>query len=60
MTKRFPKEIFIYACDEVDGGTPVYAVVTKIDELPEMANGEKVANYTLNREHTLRVRRELK
>ena len=58
--KRLPKEVFIYVCDTLDDGTPVYGVADSVDDIPEDSNGHKVGNYYLNNEHTFRVRRELK
>lgn len=57
--KKFPKEILVYQCDEVDGA-PVYAVARNVDEIPEDADGQKVGIYVMNRQDTFRVRRELK
>ena len=57
--KRFPKEIFVYQYDEVDGEA-VYSVARTVDEIPEESDGEKVGVYVLDRHNTFRVLRELK
>lgn len=57
--KEFPKEIFVYQSDEVDG-EPVYAVATNVDEILDDTDGTKVGVYTLKRVSTFRVYRELK
>ena len=42
MTKKLPKEILVYKCDEIDDGTPVYSVATKVVEIPEDMDDEQV------------------
>jgi len=60
MAKKLPKEVLIYVADTLDDGTPVYGVAVNVEDIPEESHGEKVGNYTLNREWTFRVRRELR
>src|ERR1035437_4522904 len=43
--KRLPKEVFIYVCDTLDDGTPVYGDADSVDDIPEDSNGHKVGNY---------------
>lgn len=58
MSKKLPKEILVYQCDEVDG-EPIYAVARNVDEIPDDVDGCTVGNYALNRRGTFRVKREL-
>ena len=59
MTKKMPKEILIYKCDILSDGTPVYAVVNKVIEIPEDTDSEQVGVYILTKQYRFRVRREL-
>ena len=55
---KFPKEILVYVCD-YDKGKPILAVARNLEDIPEDCDKEKIGNYTLNREHIFRVKRQL-
>lgn len=60
MKKRsLPKEILVYVCDELEDGTPVYAVANNVKEIPEDADGQLIGVYYLNTTPKFKVRREL-
>lgn len=56
---KLPKEILIYVCDELDDGTPVFAVARNADEIPEDVNGEQVGVYVQNTVSTFKVHKTL-
>jgi len=56
---RYPKELFIYVVDKLNDGTPCFGAVPDINEISEDQAGEKIAIYTLNRQMTFKVKREL-
>lgn len=60
MAKKLPKEILVYKCDELNDGTPVYAVATEVVEIPEDMDNEQVGVYVLNKPYRFSVKRKLK
>lgn len=57
---KMPKEILVFVCDHDEDGKPIFAAARNVEDIPEDCHGEKVGNYTLNRESVFSVRRELK
>ena len=57
--KNMPDEIFIFAADYLDDGTPVWTVVTNVNQIPEDAEGEIVGNYFLNKTAKFGLKRTL-
>jgi protein involved in sex pheromone biosynthesis len=57
--RLFPIELLVYVFDRDEDGTPMYAIATSIDEIPEENDGEEVANYVLNRVRKFSVKRLL-
>jgi len=57
---KMPKKILVYVCDHESDGTPILAVTTKLDDIPEDMNRDVVGEYELIRTNKLEVRRELK
>jgi len=55
---KFPEEILVYQCDEVDG-EPVYSVARRLSDISEDYDGDKIGLYVLQRVDTLRIKREL-
>ena len=60
MAKKLPREILVYKCDELDDGTPVYAVATKVVEIPVDMDNEQVGVYILNKLYRFSMKQELK
>lgn len=54
-----PKEIYVYVCDKLEDGTPVYAVASHIEEIPEDTQGQRVGTYSLKDTHVFKVTRIL-
>jgi hypothetical protein len=54
-----PEEILVYVC-EYDQEKPIFAVALNVTEIPEGSDGDTIGVYTLSRETTLSVKRELK
>lgn len=59
MNKQLAKEILVYKCDELDDGTPVYAIAHDVKEISEDVDGESVGVYILNDTYKFKVKREL-
>ena len=59
MTKKLPRAILVYKCDEIDDGTPVYSVATKVVEIPEDMDDEQVGVYVIKNQFRFSVKREL-
>lgn len=57
---KMPKKILLYVCDHDRDGTPLLAVATKLDEIPEDSNGDVIGEYELITQSKLDVKRELK
>lgn len=57
---KMPKKILLFVCDREADGTPILAVATKLDEIPEDCNGDIIGEYKLITESKLIVTRELK
>lgn len=57
--KQMPKKILLYVCDHEQDGTPILAVATKLDEIPEDCNGGLIGEYQLATQSKLTVKREL-
>ena len=57
--KQMPKEILVYVADVLEDGTPVYAVATDVEEIPEDVNGQRIGVYTLNTSPTFVVHRSI-
>ena len=55
-----PKTILLYAIDYNEDGTPIFAVATGLDDLPEDSHGEEVGQYELVSKGKLEVSRTLK
>ena len=58
--KQMPKEILVYVSDTLDDGTPVYAVATNAEEIPEDISGQRIGIYILNNSPMFTVHRSLK
>lgn len=56
---KMPKELLIYVCDELEDGTPVFAVATEVDQIPEDASGQRIGVYALNTSPLFVVQRKL-
>lgn len=52
--KKFPKRVFIYACDHNDGALQ-YTVAERITDIPEESAGERVGIYELSVTGTMDV-----
>lgn len=59
MTKKLPREILVYQCDECDG-EPIYAVARNVDEIPEDFDGATISVFTFNKSYKFGVTRSLK
>lgn len=56
---KMPKEMMIYVFNYEDG-KPQFAVAERLDEIPEDCDGNPVGSYSLNRQSSFKVKRELK
>ncbi len=56
---KMPKHIFIYVCDELEDGTPVFAVATELEQVPEENSGQRIGSYALSSSPTFVVTRDL-
>ncbi len=45
---KYPQSVYLYVCDYDTGGHPIFAVVEKIDEIPEESHNDLVAYYTFD------------
>lgn len=57
---KMPKKILLYVCGLDRDGTPIFAVATKLNEIPEGSNGGVIGEYELIAKSKLAVERELK
>jgi hypothetical protein len=55
---KLPKQLFVYL-DDYNGGNPIFAVATKMDEIPEDHDSEQIGIYILNRQSKFTVTRKL-
>jgi hypothetical protein len=59
MKTTMPKMIFVYPCDWKDG-KPIWAVVEKIEDIPEDMDGQSIGQYLLElARRKLRVRKDV-
>jgi len=54
---KFPKQAYVYLADIDRDGTPIFGVVTDIEELPEDQSGQRIGVYTLDHSPTFVVKR---
>jgi len=57
---KMPKKILLFVCEHDSDGTPFFAAVTKLSELPDECEGDTIGQYELITESKLTVTRELK
>ena len=52
---KYPKQLYVYVCDYEKDATPIFAVATTLDEIPEDQHGELIASYALVEANKLTV-----
>jgi hypothetical protein len=56
---KHPKQVFVYQVDTMEDGTPLYAVVVNIEEIPEDNHGDRIGIYSLVNSPKFTVTRKL-
>lgn len=56
---KMPTKILVYVCDYDQDGNAIFAVANWLEEIPEINEGENIAEYHLVSEKELVVKREL-